>query len=226
MGFLDRLFGSTPAQNPPRSAAAAPAPGGNADEQAIARYRYLLRTAPPEAIEQAHAEAFAQLTPEQRTEVLRQLSAELPGSERAGAQQDDPQGLARLATRAELRQPGVLEKLFGARGVGAPGMAPGGVGLGGMMAGSLLSSIAGTFIGSAIAHQFLGGFDHSPEAGHHLADNDARDDNHDDQNAGDNNDRDDSEYAENSDHPDQDDAQYDDGGDFGDDDFGSDDFDV
>ena len=38
----------------------------SADEQAIARYRYMLKTAPPETIEQAHAEAFAQLTPEQR----------------------------------------------------------------------------------------------------------------------------------------------------------------
>jgi hypothetical protein len=30
----------------------------SADEQAIARYRYMLKTAPPETIEQAHAEAF------------------------------------------------------------------------------------------------------------------------------------------------------------------------
>ena len=28
------------------------------DEQAVERYRYLLRTAPPETIEEAHAEAF------------------------------------------------------------------------------------------------------------------------------------------------------------------------
>src|SRR4029453_19468509 len=42
----------------------------SADEQAIARYRYMLKTAPPETIEQAHAEAFAQLTPEQRRQGL------------------------------------------------------------------------------------------------------------------------------------------------------------
>ena len=29
------------------------------DEQALARYRYMLKTAPPETIEQAHIEAFA-----------------------------------------------------------------------------------------------------------------------------------------------------------------------
>ena len=124
MGILGRLFGEKP-------------------EQALARYRYLLRTAPPEAIEQAHAEAFAQLTPEQRTQALQQLSREVPPSERAGtASQTDPHALARL------------ERALGGRGIS----------MGGMFAGSLLSSIAGAFIGTAIAHQLLGGF-HDPGTG-------------------------------------------------------------
>lgn len=155
MGFLRRLFGgesSAPPRPPPGVAGAAPA-----DEQALARYRYLLRTAPPEAVEQAHAEAFAQLTPEQRSQVLKELSQDLPPSERSSAPgQADPQALARMATRAELRQPGILERYLGARGMG--------IGAGGMFAGSILTSIAGTFIGTAIAHQFLGGFHGSPEA--------------------------------------------------------------
>jgi hypothetical protein len=153
MGLLDRLFGnaepSRPAPTENRT------PRGSADGQAVERYRYLLRTAPPDAIEQAHREAFAQLTPEQRTQVLQELSREVPAAERANVQAD-PNGLARLATRAEVRQPGTLERVFGGArfgGGGGPGM-----GLGGMVAGSLLSSIAGTFIGTAIAHQFLGGF--------------------------------------------------------------------
>jgi hypothetical protein len=53
-------------------------PGQPTDEQAVERYRYLLRTAPPEAIEAAHAEAFARLTPEQRRLVLEGLGADLP----------------------------------------------------------------------------------------------------------------------------------------------------
>lgn len=53
------------------------------DQQAIARYRYLLKTAPPETIEQAHAEAFSQLTPEERRLVLQQIAQELPASERS-----------------------------------------------------------------------------------------------------------------------------------------------
>jgi hypothetical protein len=117
------------------------------DEQALARYRYMLRTAPPETIEQAHAEAFARLTPEQRRMLLEQLRAEVPKAEVAYAT-DNPQALARLATRAEVRQPGTMERLFG----GVPGAAPG---FGGMIAGSLLGSMAGTVLGTMIAQNFL-----------------------------------------------------------------------
>ena len=71
MGFLDRLFGTEPqhrqpyAQQPasPRAAGyPSTTPPKSEDELAIERYRYLLRTAPPETIEQVHAEAFAKLT--------------------------------------------------------------------------------------------------------------------------------------------------------------------
>jgi hypothetical protein len=119
------------------------------DEQAIDRYRYMLRTAPPETIEQAHAEAFARLTDRQRRMVLEQLREATPEPERATATADDPRTLARLATRAEVRQPGTLERVFGSAG----GM--GGPGFGGVLAGSFLSSLAGTVIGSMIAQQFL-----------------------------------------------------------------------
>jgi hypothetical protein len=126
------------------------------DEQAITRYRYMLKTAPPETIEQAHAEAFAQLTPEQRRLVLEKLGENGPAAERASAEQSgaNPQALARMATRAEIRQPGAMERMFGQAG---------GMSLGGVMAGSLLSSIAGTVIGSMIARQFFAG--ESEEAG-------------------------------------------------------------
>ena len=208
MGLLDRLLGRSGAPQP-SSVQNEPQAKELTDEQALQRYRYLLRTAPPEAIEQVHAEAFAQLTPEQRGQVLKELSQQVPPSERAAVPaQPDPQSLARLATRAELRQPGILERTLGARGMGG-GMGMGGVGFGGMLAGSLLGSIAGTVIGSAIAHQFLGGFSGSPESFHHdmdaaqaQADTDAT--------QGDSTDSDDS--ADNG------------GDDYGSDDYGSDDF--
>lgn len=150
MGFLKRLFGgSAEALQQARTMEPHPtrAPLSD-DEQAVERYRYMLRTAPPETIEQAHAEAFAKLTPEQRQLALQELSATVPASERVGAG-SDPQSLARLATRAEMRQPGTLERAFGGNRGGM------GMGMGGIIAGSLLASVAGTFIGSAIANQFF-----------------------------------------------------------------------
>jgi hypothetical protein len=136
------------------------------DEQALARYRYMLRTAPPEAIEQAHAEAFEKLTPQQRRMLLEQLLAEAPESERRYAA-DNPQALARMATRAEVREPGVMERMFSrmpAAGPGAAGPGATGPGFGGIMASSLLGSVAGTVLGSVIAQSFLG--HHGMDLGH------------------------------------------------------------
>ena len=152
MGILDKLLGrdEEPQRGPAQRVGASPAPVE--DEQAIARYRYMLKTAPPETIEQAHAEAFAKLTPEQRNLLLQELSADVPDAERSGAgvaAKADPQSLARLATRAEVRQPGTMERALG-------GMSGRGMGMGRMVAGSLLSTIAGVVIGSAIAQSFFG----------------------------------------------------------------------
>ena len=142
-------------------------PGLSTDEQAIARYRYMLRTAPPEAIEAAHAEAFAALTPEQRRQVLEQLKVEMPDAERTAATRggDSPGALAQLATRAEIRQPGAMERIFGgmpSAGTAAnPGLTMGG--FGGLFAGSFLSSMAGSVLGSMVAQHF---FHSNPEASH------------------------------------------------------------
>lgn len=153
MGFLRRLFGGgerheeyqpQPQQPYPRQS------GSLSDEQAIERYRYMLRTAPPEDVERAHAEAFATLTPEQRRMVLRQLSEQVPPGERARS--DDPQSLARMATRAEMRQPGIMERTFGGYGGGGMGM---GMGMGGMLAGGFMATLAGSFVGTAIAQSFF-----------------------------------------------------------------------
>jgi len=109
------------------------------DQHALERYRYMLRTAPPDDIERAHEEAFARLTPDQRRAVLEELSQRVPPSEVTG---DDPRSLARTATRAEMREPGMIERTFG--GANVPG-------LGSMF----LSTLAGAFIGSSIANAFF-----------------------------------------------------------------------
>ena len=114
------------------------------DAQALARYRYMLATAPPEDIERAHEEAFARLTPEQRKQAIQALAQHVPEGEIRG---DDPASLARAATRAEIRQPGTIERAWGSGGAG--------FGLGSWF----LATLAGSFIGTAIAQSF---FDNDP----------------------------------------------------------------
>ena len=164
MDMLRRLFGGDePRRQPerPRSRSRQMSP----DEQAVDRYRYLLRTAPPETIEEAHAEAFAKLTPEQRRMVLQELDTTLTPAERASgaAYDEDPRSLARLATRAEMRQPGTLERTWS----GMPAMGGvGGMGMGGFMMNNFMGTIAGVFVGSMIADAFLGnsGYDQASAA--------------------------------------------------------------
>jgi hypothetical protein len=194
MGLWNRIFGGSSDEQNRRpwaaDASAGIAPGTAADDRAIERYRYLLRTAPPDAIEQAHAEAFATLSADQRARVLRDLSEELPAAQRDAQNRSDPASLARLATRAELQRPGTLERRFGRTDMGS-----------GIFGGSLLSSIAGAFIGTAIAHQLMESFgDGDATASETAADDDAAD------SAG------------------EADAELGDGGDLGGDDFGG--FDV
>jgi hypothetical protein len=156
MGLLDRIFGRTSSHaSSDRSGTPTDWPAGqqtsaaaqDPDEVAVQRYRYMLRTAPPETVEQAHTEAFEKLTPEQRRRVLDEVGNTVPESERATS--DDPRSLARMATRAEMRQPGTMERVLGGGGRG------GGMGMGGMIAGSLLASVAGAFIGTSIASAFM-----------------------------------------------------------------------
>jgi hypothetical protein len=114
-------------------------PGAETDEQALSRYRYMLATAPPEEIERAHEEAFARLTPEQRRQALQALAEHVPPGEIRG---DDPASLARAATRAEIRQPGTIERAWGGNA---------GFGLGSWF----LTTLAASFIGTAIAQSFF-----------------------------------------------------------------------
>lgn len=180
MGFFGRLLGiedesdRTRSRGPLNPGAPRGAAAPDSDAQAVERYRYMLRTAPPETLEQAHAEAFAKLTPEQRRLVLAQLTDAAPAAERAAVAAtpaDDPQALARVATRAEVRQPGLMERTLGGGGMG--------------FGGSLLSSFAMGFVGSMVAQSFMsaiGGFGGSDVAagdagteGDAVAENDAQD---------------------------------------------------
>ena len=94
------------------------------DDEVQQRYRQVLRNAPPELIEDAHADAFAQLDPRERrllAQRLREQAARLEDPYEDPYDRDeydeDPRTLARMARRAEQRNPNVLDQLFG----GQPG---------------------------------------------------------------------------------------------------------
>lgn len=144
MGFFDRLFGTNDSQDTTPQYRRTGAPRRTDDDIAVERYRYLLRTAPPETIEQVHLEAFSKLTPEQRDLLFQQLLENAPEGDKPKA--DDAASLATSATRSELRQPGTMERSMG----GQQGM-----GFGSMMASSLLGTVAGYVIGSALVSAFL-----------------------------------------------------------------------
>jgi hypothetical protein len=161
MGIFSTLLGSRNDRTSERRPAGQPAPvaspratvapAASADEQALARYRYLLRTAPPEDIEQVHTEAFARLTPAQRAQALNEIAAAVPGHERSAllSGQGDPRALARVATRAEIREPGFLERTLGGGG---------GMSTGAMIGTSLLGSFVASLAGSLLAQRLMGGF--------------------------------------------------------------------
>jgi hypothetical protein len=142
MSFLDRLLGRTPAPTGPQQPSRTGQPP-DPDQVAVERYRYLLRTAPPDELERAHVEAFERLTPEQRAIARRDLEAAVAANEAPAT--DEPQDLARAATRAELRQPGTLERTFGAS------QGPG-------MAGSFLNTFAAVFVATSMAQLLFGSF--------------------------------------------------------------------
>jgi hypothetical protein len=137
MGLFDRLFGTDDSNQQPQRQAAR-----SDDEIAVERYRYLLRTAPPETIEQVHAEAFSKLTQEQRDLLFAQLSENASEAPR----DTSPAALASSATRQELRNPGTMERSFNGGG---------GMGFGGTLASSLLGTVAGYVIASSLVSAFM-----------------------------------------------------------------------
>lgn len=172
-------YGQQSYQAPTWGAGAAGAPGygtgygtgpgaGSADDQrAVERYRYLLRTAPPERIEEVHAEAFAQLTPEQRRMVYEEFTRTAPSGE--APRGDDPRSLAQAATRSEIRQPGFMERSLGGMGGGMGGGfgQRQGPSFGSMLGASVLGTVAGYVIGSTLMSAFLpdpGSFDGGTDA--------------------------------------------------------------
>ena len=94
------------------------------DQEVQQRYRQVLRNGPPQLVEDAHADAFAQLSPDQRREMASRLRAQAAQLDQPYTDpydrdeyDEDPRTLARMAQQAEQRNPNVLDQLFG----GQPG---------------------------------------------------------------------------------------------------------
>jgi hypothetical protein len=131
------------------------------DAVALAKYDYLLRTASPDQLEQAHHDAFARLTPQQRQQVLTRMNTELPPHERGT--DDSAGGMARTITRGEVARPGLVRRVLGGGGPtggrGRMGAAAGGaaVGAGAVALGGIAVAVAGGAVVSAAAAPVLAG---------------------------------------------------------------------
>jgi hypothetical protein len=145
LGILDRWMGT------PRKADAVQRWRPDAElAYAADCYRYLLVSAPPLAIERAHAEVLQQLSVTQRHQLLRQLRSQLSESQLRETEPDSaPRTLARLLTCAELRHPGTLERALNAECPSMSGQS------------SMFWTVARAFAATPIAQQFLGGIDYA-----------------------------------------------------------------
>lgn len=142
MGLLDRLLRG---RRTPEAGDARPL----TPDQAMARWRYLLGTAPPEALSEAHARGLESLGEMPRAEVMQRLRAALSALEPGAMVPSDAGVLVRAAARAERRTPGFLERALAADARGR----------------QTLAGLAAAVVASSAAAPFLRGFEPGLDAG-------------------------------------------------------------
>jgi len=136
MGLLDRLFRG---RRPPEEAEATAVTG----PEALARWRYLLITAPPEALATAHADGLAAMDADARAGVLHRIRAALSALEPGAVPPREPEVLLRATARAERRAPGFFERALSADAAGRRS----------------LHGLATLVVASAAAAPFLAGYE-------------------------------------------------------------------
>jgi hypothetical protein len=141
MGLLERLFRGSRTPGPSE---ARPVSG----PEALARWRYLVVTAPPEVLVAAHADGLAGLGADAQADVLHRVRTALSALEPGAVAPREPEVLVRAAARAERRAPGFLER---ALSTDAPGR-------------QALTTLASAVVATAVATPFLRGFDPSLSA--------------------------------------------------------------
>jgi len=98
--------------------------GGLNDQDVAQRYQRTIQYAPPDVVEQAHAEAFSRLSPQEQQQIVAQFQQahqdpqqpfQFPGF--GGGQQGyGPQELGQMARQAQQRQPDLLQQVLGPGG--------------------------------------------------------------------------------------------------------------
>ncbi|HTS80327.1 MAG TPA: hypothetical protein VMH40_06990 [Myxococcaceae bacterium] len=162
MGLLDRLLRGR-RTSPPGASRELTGP------EVVARWRYLLATAPPEVLATAHGEGLAGLGGETRGEVLHRLRAALSALEPGAVVPSDEGVLVRAASRAERRAPGFLERALSADARGTTALT-------GLAAAVVAAPAAAPFlrtfepglVGDALADRRAPDFDHHDDSGHEM----------------------------------------------------------
>ena len=112
------------------------------DAGALDRSEQMLRSAPPQTVEQVHVAAFERLTPAEREAAFERLSAGAGGAPDAERPADpSPAALGRAAARLEGRRRGALAQVLG---TDAPGAA-----LSSAVSAAILATVAGYAASSA-----------------------------------------------------------------------------
>ncbi len=90
------------------------------DHDVYERYQRTVQHAPPDVVEEAHIEAFQQLPPDQRMQILRQFQQANNDPRQPfnynGGFNDDPREMARMARMASQQQPDLLQSVMGPGG--------------------------------------------------------------------------------------------------------------
>jgi hypothetical protein len=142
MGLLDRLFRG---RRTPEAVDARPL----TPDQAMARWRYLVRRAPPEVLSETHARGLDSLGEVPRAEVVQRLRAALSALDSGVMVPSDAAVVVRAAAGMERRTPGFLERALAADARGR----------------QTLAGLAAVVVASSAAAPFLRGFEPGLEPG-------------------------------------------------------------
>jgi hypothetical protein len=98
--------------------------GGLSDQDVAQRYQRTVQYAPPDVVEQAHAEAFNRLPPQEQQQIVAQFQQahtdpqqpfQYPGFN-SGQQSYSPAQMGQMARQAQQQQPDLLQQVLGPGG--------------------------------------------------------------------------------------------------------------